>query len=241
MSSIPRYTCRDGTQILHSILRSNAVQEFGLYYIKDMMQLQLLSNESALYVFFFGLFIPLLSIQIYLIQTVNFLNMSVAIIDFKPTVNTGKLRCILMVVGIILKFLLPEYRLVVEISNNKLYAFLLENVLSVLNLILVFVVTMKKRKINENTLGIIIHSWLSTASFLIFQIAHCIFYIERLTKPYNIDIYTFSAYYFVFFWIVSAYITNCKFIRKYIDRETIENPYVETEMEEVSDTAQQKF
>ncbi|EGT45573.1 hypothetical protein CAEBREN_22340 [Caenorhabditis brenneri] len=75
----------------------------------------------------------------------------------------------------------------------------------------------------------------------IFQIVHCIFHMEKLKKPYNIDIYTFSAYYFVFFWIVSVYITNCKFMRKYIDSDTIENPYVETEMEEVSDTAQQKF
>ncbi|EGT45797.1 hypothetical protein CAEBREN_10175 [Caenorhabditis brenneri] len=201
----------------------------------------IIQSESVVFALVFYAFVLLVALQIFIIQAINFLNLLVTIIDFKPTVGTKKIRFFLMVIAIILKKSLPEYRLVVEISKDKFYNLFFENLLSVLNLILVFMLIMKKKKINENKLGVIIHSLLSSASLLIFQIVYCTFYMEELKQPHNPDIFVFSAYNFVFFWIVSAYITYSKFLRKYIDRETTENPYVETEMGKIGDTAQPKI
>ncbi|EGT45648.1 hypothetical protein CAEBREN_25529 [Caenorhabditis brenneri] len=63
--------------------------------------------------------------------------------------------------------------------------------------------------------------------------------MDRSKQSFNFDIFVFSAFYLVFFWIVSVYITHSKFMRKYIDRDSIGNPYLE--MEKLDETAQSKF
>ncbi|EGT45812.1 hypothetical protein CAEBREN_11307 [Caenorhabditis brenneri] len=117
----------------------------------------------------------------------------------------------------------------------------IENVLCILNLVLVGVLVMSTDKLDQNKLGAIIHSSLSSASFLLFQLIDgmVLLYINRPQKLYNYGIFIFGGYYFVFFWITSVYITNLKFMRKYIDRGTMRNTYVE--MGKVDDSAQPKF
>ncbi|CAL2037751.1 unnamed protein product [Caenorhabditis brenneri] len=89
---------------------------------------------------------------------------------------------------------------------------------------------MRNKKLDQNKLGIIVNSLLLSASFLIFQLFDNLIRLcmERPEKPFNFDIFVFSAFYLVHFWIVSVYITHSSFMRKYINRDIIGNPYLET-------------